>query len=88
MLICQEYLNVNKSTLPVAGPSSPVEASRLSLMGTRDSMQDLTESGTDDKAAELPRVTSDVSIYGIDVAREEEKLMIDTLARHIVFSES
>ena len=55
----------------------------------RDSMQDLQ--ALDVAEAEEPtllRSGSDNSIYGIDVSKEEEKQVIDALARHVVYSKS
>ena len=55
----------------------------------RDSMQDLQ--ALDAAEAEEPtllRSGSDNSIYGIDVSKEEEKQVIDALARHVVYSTS
>ena len=55
----------------------------------RDSLQDLQ--ALDVAEAEEPtllRSGSDNSIYGIDVSKEEEKQVIDALARHVVYSKS
>lgn len=60
------------------------------LPNIRDSMQDLQAAGGGagggDAEAGLPRAASDNSIYGIEVAREEEKSVVDALARHVVYS--
>lgn len=53
----------------------------------RDSMSDLQ--ALDTVVIEEPtllRSGSDNSIYGIDVCKEEEKQVIDALARHVVYS--
>lgn len=47
-------------------------------------MQDLQVIDQPDRT--LPRTVSDNSIYGIDISHEEEKGVIDSLARHVIYS--
>ena len=54
------------------------------MPGIRDSMTDLH--ALDQPEMVLPRTVSDNSIYGIDISREDEKVVIDALARHVIYS--
>lgn len=76
-------MNKASSLVPVRG-DSPV----MGLPHLRDSMADLQQAGTDNSDATLPRAVSDNSIYGIDVSRDEEKVIVDALARHVVYSKA
>ncbi|XP_067938186.1 glycerol-3-phosphate acyltransferase 1, mitochondrial-like [Watersipora subatra] len=80
----KEYLTVNKGALqstvrradsPIAIPGMP---------SVRDSMQDLQALGQSE--AMLPRTESDNSIYGIDMRKDDEKVVIGGLAKHIIYN--
>ncbi|KAF6041301.1 GPAM [Bugula neritina] len=80
----KEYLTVNERSLLSRSVSGLSPVTVLGNPRLQDSMQDLSKATPSSDL--LTRATSGNSIYGIDISKEDEKVVIDALARHILYN--